>query len=110
MREHRALVDGSLVGHFLEIERQRLDEQDGAVDARGTAGRAFGEGGETLGDSCPHGRMRRHLRERGIVQVRAEAAARVLVSHGQHADGVAVVTGNHRVANVGGEVRDDLRA
>src|ERR1700685_4663867 len=43
--KHRALVDGTLVGHLADIERRQLGEQDGAADAARRGAARFQRGG-----------------------------------------------------------------
>ena len=110
-REHRALVDRALVGHLLAIERQRLVEQDRALDAawrcrcaaaaneaRRSATRAARPGAPPTSAnvaSCRSGQSGRHASTSGTASMPTASRS---------------VPGNHGVAQIRREVRDDPRA
>src|SRR2546421_10576584 len=99
MLEHRALIDGALVGDFATIDRQRRIEQDRTGNPRRGAGRGREERGEALPKRVADQRISRGRGEVILRQGRIDQAAAVEIEHDKRYDLVTVDPDDHRIAH-----------
>ena len=110
--EDRALVERALVGHLAGVERRRLVEDNRPFESRGAAGRARARTRQQRAQPAPNrgrpgedGRWRRSCGRSGAEVRQASTSGTI-----EHSDIIAIVSGDHRVANVWREMREDARA
>src|SRR5580692_2415906 len=64
--KHRALVDGTLVGHLADVERRQLGEQDDAADAARRATARLQQGVEEAGEFGAHALVGEQSSDRSV--------------------------------------------
>src|SRR5580700_3517629 len=106
--KHRALVDGTLVGHLADIERRQLGEQDGAANAARRAATRLQQRFEQAREFGAHACIGHQGRNRSIGgEIGRQLAAGIGIGKHQRGDVVAVGAGQHHVAHQGRKMRDE---
>src|SRR5580704_17645497 len=109
--KHRALVDGTLVGHFADIERRQLGEQNGAADAARCATARLQQRVEEAREFAAHALVG-ELSGDGSVgrEIGRERPAGIGIWKHQRGDVVAVGAGQYHIAHQRREMCDERSA
>src|SRR6202030_3071544 len=109
--KHRALVDGTLVGHLADIERRQFGEQDGAADAARRAAARLQQRVEEAREFGAHAPIGEQSGDGGIGrETGRQLAAGIGIGKHQRGDVVAVGAGQHDVAHQRRKMSDESSA
>ena len=111
MGKYRALVDRALVGHFADIERRRVGEQNGAGDAARRAAARGDKRIEQTGERGHHSWVGKQSLGRSVRRkIGRELTAGVEIGKNQRRDFVAVRARHDHVPHQRGKMRNERGA
>src|ERR1700733_10978036 len=109
--QHGALIERTFVGDFMLVDGGRLFHQHRADYAAGTAGAGHGEFLEQLAEFSPYVFVARDIWVRSVGgQLGTKRAAGFDVRKDQRSDIRTIVTRKYDIAQIGGAMREKLRA